>query len=77
MGTILLQKGQTFLSLAKCAKPITYPIAYYSATFTSMEWNYNIYKQELLAIMKLLAHWQPYLGWMKEPFTILTDHANL
>jgi hypothetical protein len=27
--------------------------------------------------MKSLAHWQPYLGWMKEPFTILTDHANL
>jgi hypothetical protein len=27
--------------------------------------------------MKSLAHWQPYLGWTKEPFTILTDHANL
>jgi hypothetical protein len=27
--------------------------------------------------MKLLAHWRPYLGWTKEPFTILTDHANL
>jgi hypothetical protein len=27
--------------------------------------------------MKLLVHWWPYLGWTKEPFTILTDHANL
>jgi hypothetical protein len=27
--------------------------------------------------MKSLAHWRPYLGWTKEPFTILTDHANL
>jgi hypothetical protein len=27
--------------------------------------------------MKSLAHWQPYLEWTKEPFTILTDHANL
>jgi hypothetical protein len=42
-----------------------------------MERNYNIYKQELLAIMKSLAHWQLYLGWTKEPFTILTNHTNL
>ena len=28
-------------------------------------------------MMKALSHWQPYLGWTKEPFTIMTDHANL
>jgi transposase InsO family protein len=27
--------------------------------------------------MKSLAHWRPYLGWTKEPFVIITDHANL
>ena len=27
--------------------------------------------------MKALYHWQPYLAWTKEPFTILMDHANL
>ena len=27
--------------------------------------------------MKSLAHWRQYLGWTKEPFTILTNHANL
>jgi hypothetical protein len=27
--------------------------------------------------MKALAHWQQYLGWMKVPFTIITDHTNL
>jgi hypothetical protein len=27
--------------------------------------------------MKSLTHWRPYLGWTKEPFTILIDHANL
>ena len=27
--------------------------------------------------MKSLQHWHPYLGWTKEPFTVLTDHANL
>jgi RNase H-like domain found in reverse transcriptase len=77
MGTILSQKGKTSQSLAKCSKPTTHPIAYYSATFTPTERNYNIYERELLAIMKSLTHWRPYLGWTKEPFMILTDHANL
>ena len=27
--------------------------------------------------MKSLMHWRQYLGWTKEPFTILTDHTNL
>ena len=54
-----------------------HPTTYYSATFTPMEWNYDIYERELLAVMKSLAHWRPYLGWTKEPFTIMTDHVNL
>jgi hypothetical protein len=58
-------------------KPKHHPIAYYSATFTPTERNYDIYERELLAIMKALGHWRPYLGWTKEPFTILTDHTNL
>ena len=28
-------------------------------------------------MMKALTHWRPYLGWTKELFTIMTDHANL
>ena len=28
-------------------------------------------------MMKSLTHWRQYLGWTKELFTILTDHANL
>jgi RNase H-like domain found in reverse transcriptase/Reverse transcriptase (RNA-dependent DNA polymerase) len=59
-------------------KPKLHPIAYYSATFTQMERNYDIYERERLAIIKAISHWQPYLIWTKEPFfTILTDHANL
>jgi reverse transcriptase-like protein len=61
----------------KNSKPKLHPIAYYSATFTPMERNYNIYERELLAIMKSLTHWQHYLGWTKLPFIILTNHANL
>jgi hypothetical protein len=77
VGAVLSQRGKTLPTLTKHTKPIMHPVAYYSATFTPTERNYDIYERELLAIMKSLAHWQPYLGWTKEPFTILTDHANL
>jgi reverse transcriptase-like protein len=61
----------------KNSKPKLHPIAYYSATFTPTERNYDIYERELLAVMKSLTHWQHYLGWTKFPFIILTDHMNL
>ena len=78
VGAVLSQEGEnTTPSLLKRRKPILHPIAYYSATFTPTERNYDIYNRELLAVMKSLRHWRPYLGWTKEPFTILTDHANL
>jgi len=79
MGAVLLQEGDipTTSALSKCQKPVLHPVAYYSATFIPAEQNYNIYKRELLAVMKALTHWRPYLGWTKEPFTIMMDHANL
>jgi reverse transcriptase-like protein len=61
----------------KNSKPKLHPVTYYSATFTPTERNYNIYEWKLLAVMKLLTHWQHYLGWTKFPFVILTDHTNL
>jgi RNase H-like domain found in reverse transcriptase len=76
MGAILSQEGGT-TDQTTTRKPKLHPVTYYSATFTETECNYNIYKQELLAIMKAITHWQPYLIWTKEPFTILTDHTNL
>jgi hypothetical protein len=77
VGAVLSQEGKTSTTLAKRSKPVIHPTAYYSATFTPTERNYDIYERELLAIMKSLAHWRLYLGWTKEPFKILTDHANL
>jgi hypothetical protein len=79
LEAVLSQEGDHVMeTLAKChQKPVLHPVAYYSATFTPIEQNYDIYKRELLAMMKSLAHWRPYLGWTKEPFTIITDHANL
>jgi RNase H-like domain found in reverse transcriptase/Integrase zinc binding domain/Chromo (CHRromatin Organisation MOdifier) domain len=75
VGAVLSQEGGT--GPANLTKPKLHPVAYYSATFTSTEWNYDIYKRELLAIMKALVHWRQYLRWTKEPFTIMMDHTNL
>jgi RNase H-like domain found in reverse transcriptase len=55
VGAVLLQEGEKpSPSLEKQTKPTTHPVAYYSATFTPTERNYDIYKRELLAIMKSL-----------------------
>jgi hypothetical protein len=72
MGAILSQEEGSIGQ-----KPRLHPVAYYSATFTETEHNYNIYDRELLAIMKAITHWWPYLIWTNKPFIILTDHANL
>src|SRR5258708_20051838 len=78
IGAVLSQEqGKGDTPSDKKGKPKLHPVAYYSATFTPTERNYDIYKRELLAVMKALAHWRHYLGWTKYPFTILTDHANL
>jgi hypothetical protein len=58
-------------------KPKQHLITYYSTTFTPTERNYDVYERELLAIIKALDHWKVYLKMTVEPFTIITDHANL
>ncbi len=72
MGAILLQEGETTNSKPKC-----HPVAYYSATFTLTEQQYDIYKREFLAVIKALENWRAYLIWTKTPFVIKTDHKNL
>ena len=74
VGAVLSQEGEIN---PRTQKPTQQPIAYYSATFTPMERNYDIYKRELLAVIKTLTHWQPHLAATKDPVTILTNHANL
>ena len=81
MGAVLSQEGESpstpTFDPSKWLKPKLHPITYYYATFIPAERNYDIYERELLAVIKSLAHWRQYLGWTKEPFTILTNHANL
>jgi len=76
VGAILLQEGESALQTPH-KKPKLHPVAYYSAMFTKTKCNYDIYDRELLAIIKAITHWRPYLIWTEKPFTIYTDHTNL
>ena len=45
--------------------------------FNSVKSNYNIYKRELLAMIKSLDHQRPHLAATSQPVKVLTDHTNL
>src|SRR5712675_1341755 len=53
MGAILLQEGESS-TITQNAKPKLHPLAYYSASFIQAQRNYDIYKRELLAVVKAL-----------------------
>ena len=74
VGAVLSQEGEIN---PRTKKPTQHPIAYYSATFTPTERNYDIYERELLAVLKALEHWRPHVATTEIPVTVLTDHANL
>ena len=50
---------------------------YLSQTFSSAEWNYNIFDHELLAVIWGLKEWRQYLLGFPFPVEVLTDHKNL
>ena len=50
-------------------------VSYYSSKLTAAERNYCVTRKELLAVVKSLEHFHPYLHGAK--FTIRTDHAAL
>lgn len=54
-----------------------HPVAYLSQSLLPAERNYEIYDQELLAIVRALESWRHYFHGGKEPLRILTDHKNL
>ncbi len=68
IGAVLLQHGKDNKR---------HPIGYYSATLIEAKWNYDIYDLELLAIVKALRNWQPFLAGSPHIITVHTDHANL
>ena len=54
-----------------------HPVAYRSQSLSPVEHNYEIHDRELLAIMRALEDWRPYLLGAVHPFEIWTDHQNL
>ena len=54
-----------------------HPCAYFSCTFSSAQQNYDIYDQELLAVILALEEWHQYLQEITHLITIITDHKNL
>ena len=54
-----------------------HPCAYFFKTFTPAEQNYDIYDQELLAVILALDKWRQYLRGTTHPVTVIADHKNL
>ena len=54
-----------------------HPCAYFSKTFAPAERNYDIYDQELLAVILALDESWQYLRGTIHPVTIITNHKNL
>ena len=66
-GAVLCQKEKDNL---------WHPCAYLSKSFTATERNYQIYKQELLSIIRAFKAWWHFLQGSPHPVKILMDHKN-
>jgi len=53
------------------------PIAYWSRKLSEPEKRYEVHNKELLAIVKALQDWRPYLAGTEKPIQIYTNHKNL
>ena len=67
-GAVLLQQD---------AAGVSHPCAYLSQSLVGAEQNYQVYDLELLAVMRALKAWRPYLVSSVEPTVIYTDHQNI
>jgi len=54
-----------------------HPVAFYSKSLSSVEWNYKIHDKEMLAIIRMLEEWRHFLEGAAHPVEIWTDHKNL
>ena len=54
-----------------------HPCAFISWTFSPTEWNYEIYDQELLSMIRALQEWHHYIQGSNHETIIYSDHKNL
>ena len=67
-GAVLLQKDDT---------GVPHLCAYLSQALVGAEQNYQVYDLELLAIIRMLKAWRPYLISPTESTVFYTDHQNI
>ena len=67
-GAVLLQKDDAGVS---------HPCTYLSQALVGAEQNYQVYDLELLAVIRALKAWRPYLISPTEPTIFYTDHQNI
>ena len=56
---------------------VAHPCAYLSQALVGAEQNYQVYDLELLAVIRVLKAWRPYLISPPEPTIFYTDHQNI
>ena len=54
-----------------------HPVVFYSKSLSSVEWNYEIYDKEILAIIHTLEEWRYFLEEATHLVEIWTNHKNL
>ncbi len=56
---------------------LLHPIAFYSRKLTSANIIYQVYDQDLLAIITAFEQWRSYFSGAQHRVQVLTDHKNL
>ena len=54
-----------------------HPVAYLSKSLSAVEWNYEIYDKEMLAIIQALEEWRHFLEGAWHKVEVWTNHKNL
>ena len=54
-----------------------HPVAFWSRKMTDVEYRYETYDHELLAIVECFKHWHHYLEGSQYPVDVYSDHNNL
>jgi hypothetical protein len=52
-----------------------HPVAFYSKSLNTVEWNYEICDKEMLVVMRALEEWRHFLEGAKHRVEIWTDHS--
>ena len=77
MQTDASKLGTSAVLLQQDATGVSHPCAYLSQALVGAEQNYQVYDLELLAVIRALKVWRPYLISPVESTIFYTDHQNI